>query len=98
MMLIIYGREKVRKHLYFALRVIPMFSYRQFKCMEPDPFVPEIRDGKLYGRGSADMKTALAAMVVASERFVANIQIIKVQLRSSSPDEEGPSDQRDSQS
>lgn len=35
------------------------------------PFAPEIRNGKLYGRGSADMKTALAAMVIASERFTA---------------------------
>ena len=36
-----------------------------------DPFVAEIRDGKLYGRGAADMKGSVAAFVVALERFVA---------------------------
>jgi succinyl-diaminopimelate desuccinylase len=35
-----------------------------------DPFVPVIRDGKLYGRGAADMKTSVAAFVTACEAFV----------------------------
>jgi len=36
-----------------------------------DPFMPEIRDGMLYGRGAADMKGSLAAMVTACESFIA---------------------------
>jgi succinyl-diaminopimelate desuccinylase len=57
-----------------------------------DPFVPSHRDGGLYGRGAADMKTSIAAMVVAVEEFVAaqpqHAGSIAFLLTS---DEEGPS-------
>lgn len=57
-----------------------------------DPFLPEIREGKLYGRGSADMKTALAAMVIASERFVKKHPNHKGSIAFLiTSDEEGPS-------
>ena len=56
------------------------------------PFVPSIRDGYLYGRGAADMKGSIAAMVTAVERFLKrhprHIGSIALLLTS---DEEGPS-------
>jgi succinyl-diaminopimelate desuccinylase len=56
-----------------------------------DPFVPTERDGKLFGRGAADMKTSIAAFVVAVEQFVAGHPLHKgsIALLITS-DEEGP--------
>jgi succinyl-diaminopimelate desuccinylase len=57
-----------------------------------DPFVPTFREGRLHGRGAADMKTSVACMVTAVEAFVAehpdHAGSIHLLLTS---DEEGPS-------
>jgi len=47
--------------------VVPTGPLSEWKS---DPFVPTIRDGKLYGRGAADMKSSIACFVVAAEAFV----------------------------
>ena len=57
-----------------------------------DPFEPVITDGVLYARGAADMKSSLAAMVTATERFVARHPDHKGSLAFLfTSDEEGPS-------
>ena len=48
--------------------VVPTGPVEQWRS---EPFIPTHRDGKLYGRGAADMKTSIAAMVVACEEFIA---------------------------
>lgn len=64
------GQPQASKLLVFAghTDVVPTGP---LKLWDSDPFKPTQRDGKLFGRGAADMKTSLAAFVVATEEFVA---------------------------
>ena len=48
--------------------VVPTGDLKQWRH---DPFAAQVEDGYLYGRGAADMKGSLAAMVVATEQFIA---------------------------
>ncbi len=78
------------KTLVFAghTDVVPTGPLAQW---DSPPFSPSHRDGKLYGRGASDMKTSLAAFVVAIEEFVAQQPdcALNIALLLTS-DEEGP--------
>jgi succinyl-diaminopimelate desuccinylase len=56
-------------HLCFAghTDVVPPGDEAMWKS---PPFAPEVRDGKLYGRGAADMKTAIAAFMCAAQEYL----------------------------
>jgi succinyl-diaminopimelate desuccinylase len=62
-------RGKVAPVICFAghTDVVPTGPLEEWKS---DPFVPAVRDGRIYGRGAADMKSGLAAMTTAAETFV----------------------------
>ncbi len=68
--------------------VVPTGPLEQWNS---DPFVPTQRDGKLYGRGTADMKTSIAAFIVATEEFLHAHPVIQANIALLiTSDEEGP--------
>ncbi len=85
------ANSKPSKLLAFAghTDVVPTGPLEQWTS---NPFVPSHRDGKLYGRGASDMKTSIAAFVVAVEEFLKDNPnpLLSLSFLLTS-DEEGPS-------
>lgn len=65
-------RRGVAKPLFVFLGHTDVVPTGPLDAWFSPPFEPTLRDGKLYGRGAADMKSGIAAFVTAVERFIAN--------------------------
>lgn len=82
------------------INALPIFAFAGHTDVVPagdlsawhfPPFTPTIKDGFLYGRGSADMKGSIAAMVTAFERLLQNSSSLPCRLAMIlTSDEEGP--------
>jgi succinyl-diaminopimelate desuccinylase len=84
-----HGEERPVVVLAGHTDVVPTGPLDQWKS---DPFSPQVRDGCLYGRGAADMKTSIAAFVTAVEELVrANPRHRGTVALLVTSDEEGPS-------
>ncbi len=68
----IWLRRGEKKPLFTFLGHTDVVPPGSLKRWDSPPFEPSIRDGKLYGRGAADMKGGVACFITAVERFVEN--------------------------
>jgi succinyl-diaminopimelate desuccinylase len=68
----IWLRRGDAKPLFVFLGHTDVVPVGALNLWESPPFEPTIRDGKLYGRGAADMKGGIACFITAVERFIVN--------------------------
>lgn len=88
----LWARRGDRRPLFTFLGHIDVVPSGATEAWTSPPFSPEERDGYLFGRGAADMKSNIAAMLTAFERFIEQYSqhngSLSILLTS---DEEGPS-------
>ncbi|MEI6707326.1 MAG: succinyl-diaminopimelate desuccinylase [Methylococcales bacterium] len=68
----IYLKRGTAKPLFVFLGHTDVVPTGKLESWDSPPFEPTIRDGQLYGRGTADMKGGIAAFITAVERFINN--------------------------